>query len=134
MGREDWYRSETWNADIEAAFYAKLRRARQKSQYLRIQACHLASTAPTVALRLLDEYFALGDSFDDAQANVDRATAYLVLGDVDAAVAAYEAALKCERLRPNVTTGGHREASATDRVGAAKAPVFARHGADSRSR
>jgi hypothetical protein len=104
MGREDWYRNNDWSSTIEAAFFAKLGRARTKHQYLRIQARTLARCQPEVALRLLDEYFKLGDSFDHALAHVDRASAYLALGDTEAAIAAYEAALNYEEHRPNVKT------------------------------
>lgn len=96
MADDDWYRNKEWNAQIEVAFNEKLRRARRKEQYLRIQACILAPTHPNVALRLLDEYFKLKDDFDHAQAHVDRATAYLALGQLDHAAKAYEAALAKE--------------------------------------
>ncbi|MFM9848084.1 MAG: hypothetical protein ACKVP3_13095 [Hyphomicrobiaceae bacterium] len=46
MGRDDWFRNTSWDADIEAAFFKKLSRARDKAQYLRIQASHLASSQP----------------------------------------------------------------------------------------
>jgi tetratricopeptide (TPR) repeat protein len=59
---------------------------------------------PEVALRLLDEYFALGDHFDQAQAHADRASAYLALGDVEHAIAALEAALAREELYPRLLT------------------------------
>ena len=67
MSAEDWFRNRDWNDKIEAAFYEKLRRARRKEQYLRIQACILADSCPKVALKLLDEYFELKDDFDHAQ-------------------------------------------------------------------
>ena len=104
MGREDWYRNTTWNPEIEAAFTAKLRRARDKSQYLRIQASILAGRKPDVALQLLEQYFSLGDHFDHAQAYLDRAKAHLAKGDVAAALESFEAALSQERLRPNLLT------------------------------
>ena len=89
----DWFRNTTWNTSIERAFDDKLRRARRKEQYLRIQACTLAGSHPVIALKLLDRYFALPNDFDHAQAHVDRATAYLALGRVIDALAAYEDAL-----------------------------------------
>jgi tetratricopeptide (TPR) repeat protein len=104
MARDDWFRNADWNAAIERAFFEKLRRAKNKAQYLRIQAGTLTHKHPEVALRLLDEYFKLGDHFDDAQAHVDRASAYLSHGDMAQAVKAYETALAVEDQRPNVKT------------------------------
>jgi hypothetical protein len=101
---DDWYRNWSWDADIESAFFKKLARARDKSQYLRIQASTLASRHPEVTLRLLDQYFAFGEHFDIAQAHVDRATAHLHLGQADAAILAYEAALAREAVYPNLQT------------------------------
>ncbi|WP_457097224.1 hypothetical protein [Lysobacter sp. P5_B9] len=105
MADDSWFRNADWNEAIAVAFDQKLKRARQKSQYLRIQACTLARSHPRVALELLDRYFALGDDFDHAQAHVDRATAYLALGDIDSAIQSYEAALERERAFPNLRTG-----------------------------
>ncbi len=104
MARDDWFRHTDWNAETDAAFFGKLRRARDKKRYLRIQACTIASHRPEVALRLLNHYFELGDHFDHAQAYVDRATAYLALGDTDHAIAAYEAALAREHDYPKLLT------------------------------
>jgi len=100
----DWFRNTTWDDAIERAFDEKLRRARRKEQYLRIQASTLARSNPDVALKLLDRYFELDDDFDHAQAHVDRATALLALGRVDCALAAYEAALAREAAFPNLQT------------------------------
>lgn len=100
----DWFRNTTWDAAIEQAFDEKLRHARRKEQYLRIQACTLARSHPEVALQLLDRYFGLHDDFDHAQAHVDRATALLTLGRVDEALGAYEAALAREAVFPNLQT------------------------------
>ena len=96
----------TWNGDseIEEAFFAKLNRARDKSQRLRIQACTLARIHPHIALRLLDQYFSLGETFDHARAHVDRGTAYSTLGQTHEALASYEAALEVEERRPSYLT------------------------------
>jgi tetratricopeptide (TPR) repeat protein len=100
----DWFRNTTWDDAIERTFDEKLRRARRKEQYLRIQASTLARSRPVVALKLLDRYFELDDDFDHAQAHVDRATALLTLGRVDEALAAYEAALAREAVFPKLQT------------------------------
>jgi len=104
MARDDWCRNTTWNAAIEADFQQRLRRARDKSQRLRIQASYLTESHPTVALGLLEQYFTLGDHFDTAQAHVDKARAMIALGDVDGALSSYEAALERERQFPSLET------------------------------
>lgn len=111
MSRDDWYRNETWNSQIEADFQQKLKRARNKSQYLRIQASILAKSYPDTALRLIEQYFALGENFDIAQAYVVRANALKVLGDVEGAFLSYEAALEREGLMPNLLTDAYLEFS-----------------------
>lgn len=100
---DDWYRNVEWNPQIAQRFEERLRRARQKEQYLRIQACTLASKHPLVALDLLQRYFSMSDNFDHAQAHVDRATALKALGRMEAAADAYDAALAREREFPNTT-------------------------------
>lgn len=100
----DWFRNTTWNEAIARAFDQKLRRARRKEQYLRIQASTLAQSHPEVALHLLDRYFELPDDFGHAQAHCVRATAFLALGRMDDAIASYEAALACEAELPNLLT------------------------------
>jgi hypothetical protein len=82
----DWFRNTTWNEAVASTFNDKLRRARRKEQYLRIQACTLAPSHPEAALQLLDRYFALKDDFDHAQAYVDRATAFLALDRTNDAI------------------------------------------------
>ncbi|MBK7898265.1 MAG: hypothetical protein IPJ99_02590 [Betaproteobacteria bacterium] len=105
----DWFRNTTWNEDIERAFDHRLRRARRKEQYLRIQSCTLARSHPEAALKLLDRYFELQDDFDHAQAYVDRATAFLTLGRIEEAIAAYEESLARESVFPNLLTQAYIE-------------------------
>jgi len=109
MADNQWFRNIGWDETVASAFEEKLRRARRKSQYLRIQASILAASHPLVALNLLDRYFALGDDFDHAQAHVDRAAAYIALGEIEAAVQSYEAALKREEVFPKLRTGAYIE-------------------------
>jgi hypothetical protein len=82
MSRDDWFRNESWNADIQAAFDAKLRRAHDKTQRLRIQAIHLIKTHPDVALALIDRYFDQGGDTSSALAHETRAVAYVVMGKI----------------------------------------------------
>ena len=109
MADDEWYRNKSWDSEVPAAFEAKLKRARRKSQYLRIQASYLASSYPTIALSLLERYFQQGDDFDDAQAHVNRAEAYLALGRLEDAFGAYEAALMREAEFPNLLTSAYLE-------------------------
>lgn len=109
MSADAWFRNTSWSVSIAAIFERKLSRARNKSQYLRIQACTLADSHPQVALALLQRYFALGDPFDYAQAHCDSARAHVALGEMDQAVAAYEAALAREATFPNLQTQAYVE-------------------------
>ncbi|MFN7924160.1 MAG: hypothetical protein U0Q16_28925 [Bryobacteraceae bacterium] len=86
-----------------------MRRAREKQQYLRIQAWTLTESQPEVALALLDEYFALGAHFDMAQAFVDRAKACLSLDQVDDAIRSYQAALARESEYASLKTQAYIE-------------------------
>ena len=100
----EWFRNTTWNESVERAFDEKLRRARRKEQYLRIQAGMLARSHPEVTLKLLDRYFQLPDDFDHALAHVERAEALIQLGRTSEAIAAYEAALAREATFPKLRT------------------------------
>jgi tetratricopeptide (TPR) repeat protein len=104
VSQHDWFRNTSWDSEVESAFFKKLARARNKKQYLRIQASILATRDPNVALRLLDDYFAMGESFDAAQAYVDQATAYVSLNELQSAIVAFESALSRETENPTVKT------------------------------
>ena len=104
MSRDDWFRNEEWDAVTEARFNQKLGRARNKSQYLRVQAGYLAKSYPSAALALLNRYFALGDNFESAQAFFDQAEAYITMGALDDALRSLEKALQREREFPNFGT------------------------------
>ena len=107
MSSEDWYRNDKWNEEIESNFFVKLKRARRKEQYLRIQACTIAKKAPDVALSLLDQYFNLNDDFDHAQAYCDMATAYIAKGDIENAIHSYGKALERESAFPKLKTDAY---------------------------
>jgi tetratricopeptide (TPR) repeat protein len=105
MSREDWYRNTAWNDEIKAAFLGKLKRARDKGQYLRIQAGYLAADHPSEALRLLEMYFANdANHFDAAQALLQLAEIHESLGDLDQAHDCYLRCLQRQREYPQLRT------------------------------
>ena len=104
MGREDWYRNTDWNPEIATQFLAKLKRASNKGEYLRIQAYCLTKSHPEDALTLLERYLSMPDAFDRTSAYVQQAEAFLTLGEIDKALASYELALAREREHPNILT------------------------------
>ena len=109
MANDDWYRNSEWDSKIEDAFRQKLKRARDKDQYLRIQANYLAKSHPQVALSLLDEFFALGEDFDWASGYGCKAEAFVALGKFDEAIESYEAALAREEQFPRLITDAYLE-------------------------
>jgi hypothetical protein len=101
----DWFRNADWNADIEAAFEAKLARCRsQGTQYLRIQGSTLKDSHPAVAIQLLARCIDAGDPMFVAHALLDTAHAQYRLGEVDAALDTLEALLDQQRREPRFRT------------------------------
>ena len=78
----------------------RLRRARDKSQYLAIQAYCLRIAHPTVALELTDRCLevtkSLTHSMDATRAYEVRAVAHLALGNIEAAFASFDIVLERE--------------------------------------
>jgi tetratricopeptide (TPR) repeat protein len=104
MGRDDWYRNRDWDDAIAAAFEAKLARARDKAQYLRIQGSILKEAHPRVAIALLQRCVALDQEFHTAPALLDVAHAHYVLGEGEAALLALEGAMEQEERHPVART------------------------------
>src|SRR5262245_50844737 len=118
--RDTWWQNTSWNERIAAAFISKLARARNKAWYLRNQGRFLASSCPGVALRLLEQFFALGGDYREAEAHFYRAR---LCGSRRRrrAVAAYEAVLVREEAYPNFRTWAFHELRvliATERMSA----------------
>ena len=102
MARNDWYRNEEWNSEIDATFHEKLVRSRSmRPQYLVIQAGMIARKYPEAALSLIVEYFERFEDFNVPNAYCVRAKALTANGHVAEAVAAYKSALEWEIEHPN---------------------------------
>ena len=104
MGAQEWFRNSNWNDGVAAAFEAKLARARDKAQYLRIQGSLLKDSHPAAAVALLDRCIALNSEFHTAHALLDKAHALYVLGEVGGALDTLEQAMEQEDLHPMFRT------------------------------
>ena len=104
----DWYRCTDWNAQSEAEFFRRLKRARrQKPQYLVIQAGTLVGTGrPEVgaaALNLIERFVQEHyEEFFASGAFHTKARALLILERWEEAFQAFEDALAARRAMPNV--------------------------------
>jgi tetratricopeptide (TPR) repeat protein len=108
---KEWYRRRVWSSEDAKDFENKLMRAhsRNRAQYLRIQAHHLAEAslhAPALQLldRMLMEY--PGNLFI-ALAHHQRADLLLRLGKPEEAIVAYRQAMEAQRKNPNIRTGSY---------------------------
>lgn len=100
--RDDWFRKESWSVADAAEFERRLSKSRgQRTQYLKLQAWHLAETrkarlaAPAIALanRYLNED---PGGFHEVEAHLIIAQANATLGNTGDALKAYRAAVKAE--------------------------------------
>lgn len=105
MRDEDWYRNRIWSSEIESEFNARLARAKDKGQYLRIQASYIATAHPRASLGLIDRFMALGDHWDLASAFVTQADAWRALGDNEQALSALRNSVVRERDYPKAKAG-----------------------------
>jgi hypothetical protein len=100
--RDDWYRKETWSAADAAEFERRLSRSRgQRTQYLKLQAWHLAQTKkPSLAdaaILLANRYLAEEpNGFFEVEAHLITAEAKTTLQDFPGALQAYRCAVKAE--------------------------------------
>lgn len=105
MSNPDWYRNSDWSPEIAERFEARLARSRtQKAQYLRIQGSILKERHPAQAIALLERCIAEGDPAFIAHAHAEMADASYRLGDVEAALRAFEAAMEQEAAEPMFRT------------------------------
>jgi tetratricopeptide (TPR) repeat protein len=102
MKAREWFRKETWSADDAADFERRLSRSRgQRTQYLKLQAWHLAGTKkPSLAasaIELVKRYLQEdpGGLFE-GEAHLIIAEANATLGDTDGALRAYRTAVEVE--------------------------------------
>ena len=109
MPTDDWFRRTTWTEADQHAFRERLSRSRKhkKSQYLRIQALHLAESGkPAAALKLLAE---VCQTYTDdpflAMVQLQRANALIALKDHDLAIDAFRQSLDAQRSQPNIRPG-----------------------------
>jgi hypothetical protein len=111
---DDWYRKETWSVADAAEFDRRLKRSRgQRTQYLKLQAWHLAQSrktslaAPAIALanRYLEED---PGGFFEVEAHLIIAEANTTLRDTSGALRAYRAAVKAEARKRGIRCCAYR--------------------------
>ena len=113
----DWFRNTTWNGDIEAAFEAKLSRARGKAQYLNLQAYTLLPAHPRAAAELCLRTIAIDDPAQTARAWLYLGTALAIDGDLDGAIEALEGAIEAEKRHPTYRTAAYLDQALLVAVG-----------------
>jgi len=87
-GMGEWFRNNGWDDGIAATFETRLAKARDKAQYLTIQAYCLLATCPELAAVLARRAISLNDPAQTARAGLYLGTALAMTGAVDAAIEA----------------------------------------------
>lgn len=115
MGKSSdaWYRNDRWSTAEKKKFLARLGRQRgsvQKAQIARVKATHLEASGDPVrifaAIELLDRILKLWPLESEiALCRWQMARCFLLLENVDGALAAFQLALDREREMPKYLTG-----------------------------
>ena len=106
MTSKDWFRKKTWGEADREDFFARLNKAKQKSQYLRIQSAELKQVGLyEPALELIDRLILdHPDSIDIPIGYLIRAGCISSIKGDDEAIEAYELAVKTDREYSNIET------------------------------
>jgi tetratricopeptide (TPR) repeat protein len=109
MPKDDWFRHTTWSAADRQSFFARLKRSRSsrnKAQYLRIQAAHLAEAGYiTAAIELLDQILLdHPEGSELAQTHLQKAECLVELNNLEEALNEFRSSLRAERSLANVRT------------------------------
>ena len=104
----DWFRNKTWSDSVEAHFEAKLARARDRSQYLKIQGYELLASDPGIAAQLLERCAEIDDHWR-ADALLYLGQARLRQGDIEGAVEALDGAIDQEQRITWARTGARSD-------------------------
>ena len=103
----EWFRNKEWDEGIEAAFNARLGRARSKAQYLNIQAYTLLASHPRAAAALARRAIDCEDQAETARGGLYLGTALALAGDLDGAISALDDAIEAERREPRFRTAAY---------------------------
>ena len=99
-GIGEWFRNDGWDDGIAATFEARLAKARDKAQYLTIQAHCLLGAFPKVAATLARQAIDLNDPAQTARVGLYMGTALAMTGALDAA-------MEAEAREPAFRTAAH---------------------------
>jgi tetratricopeptide (TPR) repeat protein len=104
----EWYRNEDWSKEKKEAFFEKLKKSRDKVQYLKIQAGHLEKRFPNEALELLMEALKINsNNIFLTQIYGQMAECFCSMGNRDEAIAYYRKSIGAQGQRPSVRTDSY---------------------------